>query len=43
LPAEPFRTILRVPVILLVAIVVPYVIVALLGFVGIHVPTPGFR
>jgi hypothetical protein len=29
--------------ILLVAIVVLYVIVVLLGFVGIHVPVPGFR
>jgi hypothetical protein len=47
--AEPFRTILRVLIILLVAIValyaivVLYVIVVLLGFVGIHVPVPGFR
>ena len=29
--------------ILLVAIVALYVIVVLLGFVGIHVPVPGFR
>jgi hypothetical protein len=34
---------LRVLVILLVAIVALYVVVVLLGFVGIHVPTPGFR
>jgi len=35
--------ILRVPIILLVAIVALYVIVVLLGVVGIHVPVPGFR
>jgi hypothetical protein len=34
--------ILRVPIILLVAIVALYVIVVLLGVVGIHVPVPGF-
>jgi hypothetical protein len=34
---------LRILVSLLVAIVALYVIVVLLGFVGIHVPMPGFR
>jgi hypothetical protein len=34
---------LQVLVILLVAIVALYVVVVLLGFVGIHVPVPGFR
>jgi hypothetical protein len=33
---------LQVLVILLVAIVALYVVVVLLGFVGIHVPVPGF-
>ena len=42
-PAEPLRTILRIFIVLLMAIVVLYVIVVLLGFVGIHVPVPGFR
>jgi hypothetical protein len=37
------RTILRIFIVLLMAIVVLYVIVVLLGFVGIHVPVPGFR
>jgi hypothetical protein len=47
--AEPFKTIVRVLAILLVAIVTLYaiialyVIVVLLSFVGIHVPVPGFR
>jgi hypothetical protein len=41
-PAEPLRTILRIFIVLLMAIVVLYVIVVLLGFVGIHVPVPGF-
>jgi hypothetical protein len=35
--------VLRVLVILLVTIIALYVIVVLLGFVGIHVPVPGFR
>ena len=35
--------ILRVLIILLVAIATLYVIVVLLGVVGIHVPVPGFR
>jgi hypothetical protein len=34
---------LRILIILLVTIVALYVIVVLLGFVGIHVPVPGFR
>jgi hypothetical protein len=34
---------LQVLIILLVTIVALYVIVVLLGFVGIHVPVPGFR
>ena len=34
--------VLRVLVILLVTIIALYVIVVLLGFVGIHVPVPGF-
>jgi hypothetical protein len=34
---------LRVLIILLVTIVALYVIVVLLGFVGIHVPVPGLR
>jgi hypothetical protein len=33
----------RVLIILLVTIIALYVIVVLLGFVGIHVPVPGFR
>jgi hypothetical protein len=47
--AVPFRTLLRVLIILLVAIVtlyaivVLYAVVVLLGFVGIHVPVPRFR
>jgi hypothetical protein len=32
----------RVLIILLVTIIALYVIVVLLGFVGIHVPVPGF-
>lgn len=39
--AEPFRTILRVLIILLVAAVALYVITVLLGFAGIHVPSFG--
>jgi hypothetical protein len=35
--------ILRVLILLLVAFITLYVIVVLLGFVGIHVPVPGFR
>jgi hypothetical protein len=35
--------VLRVLVILLVTIIALYVIVVLLGFVGIHVPVPGFQ
>jgi hypothetical protein len=34
---------LQVIIILLVTIVALYVVVVLLGFVGIHVPVPGFR
>jgi hypothetical protein len=34
---------LQVLIILLVTIVALYVVVVLLGFVGIHVPVPGFR
>jgi hypothetical protein len=34
---------LQVLVILLMAIVALYVVGVLLGFVGIHVPVPGFR
>jgi hypothetical protein len=34
---------LRVLIILLVTVITLYVIVALLSFVGIHVPVPGFR
>ena len=34
---------LRVLIILLVTIIALYVIVVLLGFVGIHVSVPGFR
>jgi hypothetical protein len=34
---------LRILIILLMAIVALCVIVVLLGFVGIHVPVPGFR
>ena len=39
--AEPFATILRVLVILLLAAIVLYVIVVLLGYAGINVPTFG--
>ena len=39
--AEPFRTILRVLVILLIAAIVLYVIVQLLGVAGINVPGGG--
>ena len=34
---------LQVLIILLVAIVALYVVGVLLGFIGIHVPVPGFR
>ena len=39
--AEPFATIVRVLVILLVAAVAFYVIIQLLGIAGVHVPTFG--
>lgn len=39
--AEPFATILRVLVILLIAAVVLYVIVQLLGYAGVSVPSFG--
>jgi hypothetical protein len=38
--AEPFRTIIRVLMVVLLVIIVLYVVAILLGFVGIHVGGP---